>query len=76
MIDGRDPHWISTVRSSDFGYIRWDRLEREGLIGASGGADGERFRSPECVDFFVECDVDLGGCSTIIVTLKHVSGWR
>lgn len=56
------------MRGTDFSYIRRNRLEREGLISSSGGADSERFLSPECVDFFVKCYIDLGCCSTIIVT--------
>lgn len=70
MIDWRDPHWVSTIRSTDFGNVRRNRLEREGHVSSSGGTNSERFLPPEPVDLFVQCHINLSGCSTVIVTLN------
>lgn len=69
MINWREPQWIPTIRSTDFGDVRQNRLEREGLVSSSGGTNSERFLPPEPVDLFVQCHIDLSGCSTIIMTL-------
>ncbi len=53
MIDGREPQWIPTFRSTDFRNVRRNRLEREGHISSSGGTNSERFLPPEPVDLFV-----------------------
>jgi len=53
MINWREPQWIPTIRSTDFGDVRRNRLEREGLVSSSGGTNSERFLPPEPVDLFV-----------------------